>query len=247
MKASIILPTYNEKENIVKLIEKIKTAFSTAKIQVEVIVVDDNSPDGTAEQVRKHFKRPTKSFEVKLFERKAERGLPTAIRYGMDRAEGDLIGAMDTDLSHPVKCLTKMAKKAQGKEMILFNATRWKRGGGMNAPFKSFWLSKIINIFLRITLKRKITDFTGGFFVIDAKTYKRFSNSEKEFIFNSSKYGEYYIKFLEIATIRNAEIFETAFVYEPRRSGVSKTNVLKYGKLYIDVVKDIKKWRKQHS
>lgn len=241
MKISIILPTYNEKDNIVNLIKKIDKEFSKGSIKTEIIVVDDSSPDGTAEEVG-HLKMKN----VKLIVRR-EKGLPSAIRRGLDEASGDLLAALDTDLSHPPAHLYKMAKAAASESVdCLVNATRWKKGGAMRSSKTGVAFSKIINRIVRFSLKLPYTDYTGGFFVISGSFYRNLSRQEKDFIFNGSNYGEYFIKFLAITDKKGLKIAELPFVYTARTCGQSKTSLVKHGKLYLDVINETKKWLKKY-
>jgi len=239
MKISIILPTYKEKDNITKLIKEIDKEFSKAKLTSEIIVVDDSSPDGTADAVKSLNKK-----NVKLIVRK-EKGLPGAIRRGLDEASGDLIAALDTDLSHPPAQLRKMAELAAAKSCLI-NASRWKRGGKMLSSKTSVVSSKIINKVIKFFLKLPYTDYTGGFFVMDGNFYRKLAKQEKDFIFNKSNYGEYFVKFLAILHKKGIEIVEIPFTYVNRKHGQSKTSILKHGKLYLNVIKETKKWLKRH-
>ena len=247
MKVSVVLPTYNEKQNIAKLIKQIKQEFSKDKgLDCEVIVVDDNSPDNTAETVRKIIPNlNNRKFSLKLILRTREKGLPTAVMTGMDKATGDFVCAMDTDLSHPVSHLHEMVMRCLDPEIHLVNATRWGKNGGMKSAFSSKVLSIVINKSLSKSLKLPYTDFTGGFFVIDRSLYAKLNQKEKEFIFKESDYGEYFIKFIAVVHQKKANAVEMPFVYVARVKGQSKTSVLKHGKLYVNAIKDIKRWQKK--
>ena len=87
---SLIIPTYNEKENIHLLTDRLFTLFKKNKIKAEIIVVDDNSPDGTSELVRELMK---KYSNLKLIKRKGKLGLSSAVLDGFKRAKGDILGA----------------------------------------------------------------------------------------------------------------------------------------------------------
>ena len=95
MKLSMVIPTYNEKENITSVIRQLDDALKG--IPHELIVVDDNSPDGTAAAADQcALTRP-----VKVIVRKKERGLGSAIIAGFRQSEGDVVGVIDADLQHP--------------------------------------------------------------------------------------------------------------------------------------------------
>src|SRR5919198_6575971 len=102
---SVVLPTYNEARNIADLVDAIGAALSGRPGGYETIVVDDDSPDGTAGVVRTRFgDRP----EVCLIVRTDERGLASAVRRGIEASEGDVVAVMDTDFNHDPAMLPQM-------------------------------------------------------------------------------------------------------------------------------------------
>ncbi|HMK64881.1 MAG TPA: glycosyltransferase, partial [Thermodesulfobacteriota bacterium] len=120
------MPTYNEKENIGELIQTLLDVLGPLGIQPRIIVVDDNSPDGTAELISQRFSnRP----EVILLVRKEERGLATAIAVGIERAQTDLVVVMDTDFNHHPKDLPRLLEKMSEADMVI--GSRYVPGGGM--------------------------------------------------------------------------------------------------------------------
>jgi len=92
---SIVIPTYNEKENIKKLIPEIFSVLKKSKEKSEVIIVDDNSPDGTAQAAE----ALTKKYPVKVIKRPGKLGLSSAVLDGFKLAKGNILGVMDADLS----------------------------------------------------------------------------------------------------------------------------------------------------
>ena len=92
---SIVIPTYNERENISKILEKLRK--SLRNIKYEIIFVDDNSPDGTSDEVQAFMK---KSKNVRLIHRIGRRGLSGAIIEGIFASSASLVGVMDCDLQH---------------------------------------------------------------------------------------------------------------------------------------------------
>ena len=90
---SMIVPTYNEKENIPKLIKRIFKVLGENNIDGEVVIVDDNSPDGTA----KFAEELSKDYNVQVIVRKEERGLSSAAIRGMEDAKGEIFCVIDTD------------------------------------------------------------------------------------------------------------------------------------------------------
>src|SRR5512139_542723 len=101
MMVSVILPTYNELENIRQIIPMIHETLSASGIVHEIIVVDDDSPDGTAQEASRMADR----FPVVTCRRVGERGLATAVLKGFGLSRGDICLVMDADMSHPVSMI----------------------------------------------------------------------------------------------------------------------------------------------
>jgi len=122
---SIIVPTYNEAENIGELIERIETSLKG--LDFEVIVVDDSSPDGTAE-IAEELGRAYRN--VKVIKRPRKMGLASAALEGMREAKYRLIAVMDADLQHPPELLPKLLERAkEGYDIVI--ASRYVKGGGV--------------------------------------------------------------------------------------------------------------------
>lgn len=113
-KCSIIIPTYNERDNIAILLWLIEEACSKASIAYEVIIVDDASPDGTQQAV-KQMQQVLGADKVLLRPRSAKLGLGTAYRHGLQYASGSWIILMDADLSHHPKYIPTLFKVGAGQ------------------------------------------------------------------------------------------------------------------------------------
>ena len=124
MKISVILPTYNEAGNIGALI---KETANLIKKRIEFIVVDDNSPDGTADEVKKLI---AKKLPVKLVVRKKVHGLASAIITGIRQAGGDIVVLMDTDFNHRPEDISRLVKPIIIKQADLVIGSRYIPGGG---------------------------------------------------------------------------------------------------------------------
>jgi dolichol-phosphate mannosyltransferase len=120
---SIIIPTYNEKGNIATLLARIHQALSG--YNYEILLVDDNSKDGTIEIASSLASR----YPVKVIVRQNERGLATAVVHGLKVATGQIIGVMDADLQHPPEVIPELLK-ALGKGADMVVASRYIEGGG---------------------------------------------------------------------------------------------------------------------
>ena len=157
-KVSIILPTYNEAENISKVINLIKELHP----HWAILVIDDSSPDGTAgivEDLRK------KIDNIYLIKRDGERGRGLAGVCGFDLAlkEGsDIIVEMDADMSHHPRYLPDLVREIENYDVVI--GSRYIKGGGeMGRPLSRRLISRLANLYLRIILGLSIRDWTSGY------------------------------------------------------------------------------------
>jgi len=225
---SIILPTYNEKDNIVPLINAIIQIFSRFhNISYEIIIVDDNSPDGTSEEILKYFHNK----KVKLITRKNDKGLATAIKDGILNSNGDYILIMDTDFSHPPDFIINLISAIKQDDIDCVIASRYVPGGIMNSNKIKFLLSKLMNLLIGKVLNLRIKDLTGGFFVIK-KSLLNNLDYNKVFV----GYGDYFYRiFYDLRDIKYS-FKEIPFKYIGRKKGISKTNTIKMGIDYINTM-----------
>lgn len=215
MKTSIILPTYNEKDNIVELIQAIFAALASDSLDFEVVVVDDNSPDGTAAAVRHNFDG---NGRVKLFVRTQERGLASAIRYGIDHTAGDILVFMDTDFNHDPALIPQMIKFLEYYDIII--GSRFVMAGGMEDRFRQF-SSQIYNYAIRLLFGTPVHDNLSGFFSI----YRdKLVSMDLDQIYYG--YGDYFIRLLMVAHKRGYNMLEVPVFYRLRLHGHSKTQFL---------------------
>jgi len=215
LKASIILPTYKEKDNIVELIQAIFAALPGDDLDYEVVVVDDNSPDGTAEVVRQNFKCHP---QVKLLVRTTERGLATAIRYGVEHSTGEILVFMDTDFNHDPAIIPQMIKFLEYYDIII--GSRFVMAGGMEDRFRQF-ASLIYNYGIRLLFGTPVHDNLSGFFAI----YRaRLETMDLDQIYYG--YGDYFIRLLMVAHKRGYRMLEIPVFYRLRLHGHSKTQFL---------------------
>jgi len=229
-KISIVLPTYNEKDNIVDLIRAIQKSFNNA---VEIIVVDDDSPDKTWQEVEK-----IADENIRLLRRLNQRCLTTAISDGIAISKGEVIGWMDCDFSMPPEMLPTMVKNADAYDVVI--GSRYIKGGkdARNTPVGIIG-SILINYFAKYFLNSSITDYTTGFVVAKRKVL--------EDIDLKGDYGEYCIDFLYRALKKGYKIKELPYYCIPRKFGESKTapTLSKYLKRGIGYIKTILRLRFQ--
>lgn len=162
----VVIPTYNEKENIVQMVRKV---FSLEK-PLHLLIVDDSSPDGTGDMVRELMKE----FEGRLFleERKGKLGLGTAyvhgFNWGLDHGY-DYIFEMDCDFSHNPDDLIRLLAACEDEGFDLAIGSRYCKGGGVeNWPRNRVLMSKYASVYVRAVLWMPIGDTTAGF-----KCYRR--------------------------------------------------------------------------
>ena len=126
MNLSVILPTYNERDSISSLITEIYEILEAQPLSFEIIIVDDNSPDGTYREILKEWDGNPK---IKALLRKNEKGLATAILHGIRQSEGKKVIVMDTDFNHPPKLIPLLVNITDYFEIA--SGSRYVIGGGM--------------------------------------------------------------------------------------------------------------------
>ena len=230
MKTSIILPTYNEKESIIELIEVLSLLLEKKGLDFEIIVVDDDSPDGTGELVKERY---PDSKNITCIIRKDERGLATAISLGILNASGDYILLMDTDFNHDPMQVPDIIGLLSKCDIV--SGSRYITGGGMLGPRYRYWGSYLFNLFIKSAIGLDTTDNLSGFLVFKKDILKNFDIDK---IFYG--YGDYCIRFLHRAKQLNLKIIEVPALYKLRYDGSSKTNFLIHSIEYLLAVIKIK-------
>lgn len=214
-KVSVILPTYNEKGNIVPLVTNIIENLSNKNVEKEIIVVDDNSPDQTGILAKDTF---SGDETIKVFIRTNEKGFASAIRYGIEHSTGDILIVMDTDFNHDPKMIPQMIDLLKYYDIII--GSRYVMNGGMEDHFR-YLGSYLYNIFLRQVLRTQIQDNTCGFFSI--RRNRLFALNFDKIFFG---YGDYFFRLLFYAKNHKYGILEIPVYYQLRKSGESKTSLL---------------------
>jgi dolichol-phosphate mannosyltransferase len=163
MKPVVMIPTFNERGNIVKIIN----AVLAQDERLEVVVVDDDSPDGTGDLVAEHSRQ---NKRIKLLSRKDERGRASAGIAGFNYAlkNGyDVVIEMDADFSHDPKYIPVFLKEIEDTDVVI--GSRYVSGGDTEHKiFLQNMLSKMSNLFNRVVLGLDVSDSSGGF-----KCYRR--------------------------------------------------------------------------
>jgi len=162
MDLSLVIPTYNEKENVEILFSKIQEEFLKNKIDGEVVFVDDGSPDGTGDILEILEK---KNKNLKVIHRSGKLGLSSAVVEGWKISSGKIVGVMDADLSHPADKIHELFYSIRNNNCDLAIGSRYVRKGkivGWN--FKRKLMSKTATLFAKPFTK--VRDPMAGFFMI---------------------------------------------------------------------------------
>jgi len=205
---SIILPTYNEAENIALLIESILQEIEDK--QFEIIVVDDNSPDGTwkiVQQLQEH------NPSIRLIRRIGERGLASALQTGISSGQGKMILWMDCDFSHPPDLIPKMIRMAKKFDVVI--ASRFVEGGRSQYSPERTLASLLVSYFARTVLDPSVKDYTSGFVICYREVFDK--------VTLTGHHGEYFIGFVYRCLKNGYKIKEIPYTCANRRFGESKT------------------------
>jgi dolichol-phosphate mannosyltransferase len=210
---SIVLPTYNESQNIGRMLDSIAGVLS-ADSAAEIIVIDDSSPDGTGDIAIRHAKNiNNKNLVVQVIRRPDKQGLSSAILAGVQFAAGEIVVVMDGDLSHPPKIIPYMVESLQKAKYDIVVASRYVKGGSVTGwPFNRRLLSKGATKIAQVGLGIQVKDPMSGFFAF------------KRSIINGIKFDAIgYKMLLEILVkAKGARIKEVPYTFTNRAFGTSK-------------------------
>jgi len=160
---SIIIPTYNERNNVTPLIKRIDHALSN--YEYEVVFVDDNSGDGTAEVAG----ALSSQYPVKVIVRQHKRGLASAVVDGLEHVTGQIVGVMDADLQHPPEVIPDLLREIEsGADMVI--ASRYVKGGacqGWGLTRRIISKGAIFLAHLLLPSTRQVRDPMSGFFMFN--------------------------------------------------------------------------------
>lgn len=205
MTSLVVIPTYNEVESIGALLEELK------KLPIDILVIDDGSPDGTAQVCKK--------YGVEVVERDGKAGLGSAYRIGfkigIDRGYTNII-EMDADGSHQVSDLIKMMEWIGTSELLI--GSRWVADGKIQnwSKFREY-LSKGANAYANVLLSLGVKDSTSGFRIYDAEFLKKMDIST----IKSEGYC-FQIEMTRRAISRGGSVGEIPITFIEREHGVSK-------------------------
>jgi len=209
----LIIPTYNEAENIELFLDEVDS------VNADILVVDDNSPDGTGNLVERLIKEDS---SINLLRREKKLGLGSAYRAGFEwgiKAEYDYFVEMDADFSHRAQDLIEMMKKVEPYDLII--GSRYIFGGGSTGwRLKRKALSRGANIFAGALLRTRVKDLTSGFRIYSKEALNSIGYSTTE----SNGYG-FQVEMTTRCVSKKLDILEYPIIFEERREGQSKMDL----------------------
>ena len=210
MDLSIILPVVNEGDNLRQLVPRLKAVMERERLGFEIIVVDGGSTDGTpqiAAELGAHA----------VTERR--RGYAGALETGFAEAQGNYVLTLDADLSHEPAFAAKMWRARAEADIVI--ASRYVRGGAAFAGRLRFWLSRLLNLWMRRLLSMPVHDLSSGF-----RLYRREALQDLKL---EARNFEVLEEALVKAYANGYSICEVPFTYFPRESGRSHARLLRFG------------------
>ena len=217
---TVVVPTYNERENLPKLVDRL----AALKIpNLHVLVVDDNSPDGTGEVADKlGIDGP---IPVGVLHRTVKDGLGRAYVAGMSRAlaeNADIVIQMDADLSHPSEAIPAMIEILTTTDAAVVLGSRYVEGGAVAGdwPWHRKALSAWANFYVNAILRLHVKDATAGFKAWHAKTLRDIDVESVQ----SNGYA-FQVEMNYRVVQRGMKIAETPIRFEERTEGVSKMSL----------------------
>lgn len=224
----VIIPTYNEIENIEKMI---RTVFDVPR-EFEILIVDDGSPDGTANKV----KELQKEFPAKLHieERKGKLGLGTAYIHGFKWAlarDYDYIFEMDCDFSHNPKDLVRLLEACENGADVAVGSRYCKGGKVSNWPIGRILMSYFASVYVRIVLWLPIKDTTAGFKCYRKKVLQTIELDQVRFMGYA-----FQIEMKYRAYKKGFKIVEVPIMFTDRVLGVSKMSTKIFKEAFVGVI-----------
>ena len=210
---SIVIPTYNERDNVVLLVQQIVKLLPDSTI----LIVDDNSPDGTANVLR-NLKIPNLTVFVRN-----DRGLGSALRYGIKKAlelETEFIVTMDADLSHDPLYLPQMTKIAIEGKYDLVIGSRYVRGGGIeNWSLRRRVISRGANSLFKLVSRSPLNDNTTN--------YRVYSRKASLLALGCETANGYEFQICSVFKIikSNLKVIEYPIIFKDRKVGKSKLRI----------------------
>ena len=224
LELAVVVPTFNERENVGELLTRLETAL--AGVAYEVVFVDDDSPDGTADAIRAIALGDPR---VRIVQRIGRRGLSSACIEGILATPAPYVAVMDADLQHDESLLPAMLGKLRGESLDLVVATRYIEGGSDSAFSENrARLSHYGRTVSRIVTRSELSDPMSGFFMIDRRFFSEVAHA-------LSAVGFKILLDIVSASRRPVRFAELPYHFRPRLHGASKLD-LSVGLEYLQLV-----------
>ena len=204
---SLIVPTYNERASLERLVTAVASVLADHRIAGELVVVDDHSPDGTGDLADRLAER----FPMQVVHREGKMGLGSAVMAGFGRASGEILGVMDADLSHPPSVLPGMLAVMRTLDADIVVGSRYVPGGGStNWSWRRRVMSRLAGLLARPVTP--VRDATSGLFLVRRRAVEGVRISATGF--------KICLELLSRARIES--VAEIPFVFADRAVGESK-------------------------
>ncbi len=228
---SLVVPTYNERDRLPDLVKAVFDAYQAAGVDGELIIVDDNSPDGTG-RVADDL---ATGYPIKVIHRAGKLGLGTAVVEGFSASDAQIVGVIDADLSHPPPLVPRMLKAMLDADADFAIGSRYIPGGGTG----DWHFSRELMSRFACLLARGLTpvrDVTSGFFLVRRDLARGVTISAGGF------------KICLELLIRSAPrlVLEAPYVFQTRTAGQSKMN-LKEAAGYLTQLRDLRRYKREHA
>ena len=226
---ALVVPTYNERDRLPELVRAIFSAYQSAGIAGELVIVDDNSPDGTG-AVADELAR---SFQIRVVHRAGKLGLGTAVVEGFAAAEAQIVGVIDADLSHPPELVPWMFSVLQAEQADMVIGSRYIPGGGTS----NWETSRVLMSKFACLLARGLTpvrDATSGFFLMHRDRARGVTISA----------GGFKICLELLIRSEPRLVIEVPYVFKGRTVGESKMNH-KEATGYLKQLRDLHAFRRE--
>lgn len=228
---SLVVPTYNERDRLPDLVKAVFDAYQAAGVDGDLIIVDDNSPDGTG-RVADDL---ATGYPIKVIHRAGKLGLGTAVVEGFTASEAQIVGVIDADLSHPPSLVPRMLKAMLDAGADFAIGSRYIPGGGTG----DWHFSRELMSRFACLLARGLTpvrDVTSGFFLVRRDLARGVTISAGGF------------KICLELLIRSAPrlVLEAPYVFQTRTAGQSKMN-LKEATGYLTQLRDLRRYKREHA
>lgn len=228
---ALVVPTYNERERLPELVHAIFAAYRASHIEGELVIVDDNSPDGTGDVADELARR----YPMRVVHRAGKLGLGTAVVEGFAAATAEVVGVIDADLSHPPDLVPRLLAVMQASGADLVIGSRYVPGGGT----RNWESTRVLMSKFACLLARGLTpvrDATSGFFVMRRDRARGVTISA----------GGFKICLELLIRSEPALVIEVPYVFVGRTVGASKMN-WKEAAGYLRQLSDLYAYRRRRG